>query len=93
MARDKGPYTTITTPEIAQRLGLSEETVYGMLKAGEIPNIRRRHLFIVSRTAYEQWEATIGNPGATSRPVTITSGAVYGPISSSQILSDKKPEK
>jgi excisionase family DNA binding protein len=52
--------TTITIPEISRRLGLSEETVYEMLKAGDIPNIRRRRLFIVSRAAYDQWEKTIG---------------------------------
>lgn len=52
--------TTITIPEISRRLGLSEETVYDMLKAGDIPNIRRRRLFIVSRAAYDQWEKTIG---------------------------------
>jgi excisionase family DNA binding protein len=52
--------TTITIPEICLRLGLSQETVYEMLKAGDIPNIRRRRLFIVSRAAYEDWEKTIG---------------------------------
>jgi len=52
--------TTITIPEISRRLGLSEETVYEMLKAGDIPNIRRRRLFIVSRAAYDHWEKTIG---------------------------------
>jgi excisionase family DNA binding protein len=52
--------TTITIPEISRRLGLSEETVYDMLKAGDIPNLRRRRLFIVSRAAYNQWESTIG---------------------------------
>jgi excisionase family DNA binding protein len=52
--------TTITIPEISRRLGLSEETVYDMLKAGDIPNIHRRRLFIISRAAYDQWEKTIG---------------------------------
>lgn len=52
--------TTITIPEICLRLGLSEETVYDMLKAGDIPNIHRRRLFIISRAAYEDWEKTIG---------------------------------
>lgn len=52
--------TTITIPEISRRLGLSEETVYDMLKAGDIPNLRRQRLFIVSRAAYDAWEKTIG---------------------------------
>jgi excisionase family DNA binding protein len=52
--------TTITVPEISKRLGICEETVYEMLRSHEIPNIRHGHRFIVSRAAYERWEATIG---------------------------------
>jgi excisionase family DNA binding protein len=52
--------TTITIPEISERLGICEETVYDMLRDRKIPNIRYGRRFIVSRTAYERWEATIG---------------------------------
>lgn len=52
--------TTITVPEISKRLGICEETIYEMLHNHEIPNIRHGHRFIVSRAAYERWEATIG---------------------------------
>ena len=60
MAGEPEQHTTITVPEIAKRLDVCEETVYAMLKAHEIPNLRHGHRFIVSRTAYEHWEATIG---------------------------------
>jgi excisionase family DNA binding protein len=52
--------TTITVPEISERLGICEETIYSMLRDRKIPNIRYGRRFIVSRTAYERWEATIG---------------------------------
>lgn len=52
--------TTITVPEICERLGICEETVYDMLRNHEIPNIRHGHRFIISRVAYERWESTIG---------------------------------
>ena len=53
-------HTTITIPEIADRLDVCEETVYEMLKSRVIPSIRPGRRFIISRTAYEKWEATIG---------------------------------
>ena len=53
-------HTTITVPEISERLGICEETVYAMLKSHEIPNIRHGHRYIVSRVAYERWESSIG---------------------------------
>lgn len=34
----------------------------GILKSKEIPNIRYGHCFIISRKAYEHWEARIGLP-------------------------------
>jgi len=52
--------TTITVPEISERLGLCEETVYELLKSKEIPNIRYGRRYIVSRNAFENWERTIG---------------------------------
>jgi excisionase family DNA binding protein len=60
MAGEPDQHTTVTVPQIAKRLGVCEETVYAMLKAHEIPNLRHGHRFIVSRAAYEHWEATIG---------------------------------
>jgi excisionase family DNA binding protein len=59
MAND-APHTTITIPEIAARLDVCEETVYDLCKRRIIPSIRPGRRFIISRTAYEKWEATIG---------------------------------
>ena len=61
--------TTITVREIAERLGICEETVYDMLRSRTIPNLRYGRRFIISRVAYEKWEATIGEaiPVAASR--------------------------
>jgi excisionase family DNA binding protein len=60
MAND-APHTTITIPEIADRLDVCEETVYNLCKRHIIPSIRPGRRFIISRTAYEKWEATIGD--------------------------------
>lgn len=59
MAND-APHTTITIPEIAERLDVCEETVYDLCKRHVIPSIRPGRRFIISRTAYEKWEGTIG---------------------------------
>ena len=58
--------TTITVPEISERLGICEETIYDMLRSHDIPNIRHGHRFIISRAAYERWEATIGETVSSS---------------------------
>jgi excisionase family DNA binding protein len=63
--------TTITVPEISDRLGICEETVYDMLRDQAIPNIRYGRRFIVSRAAYERWEASIGE----SRPEFVPNAA------------------
>jgi len=60
--------TTITVPEISERLGIGEETVYDMVRRHVIPNIRHGHRFIISRSAYERWEATIGEQVPSSIP-------------------------
>ena len=65
--------TTITVPEISERLGICEESVYAMLKDGAIPNIRYGRRFIISRVAYERWEATIGE--AAKQPTSITTAS------------------
>ncbi|MCZ2156285.1 MAG: helix-turn-helix domain-containing protein [Bryobacterales bacterium] len=66
--------TTISVSEISERLGICEETVYDMVRKHVIPNIRHGHRFIISRAAYERWEATIGEnvPAVPQvvRPVT-----------------------
>jgi len=69
--------TTITVPEISGRLGICEETVYDMLRDGAIPNIRYGRRFIISRVAYERWEATIGEgrPSSASKPTEAASAA------------------
>ena len=66
--------TTITVPEISERLGICEETIYEMLRSHEIPNIRHGHRFIISRAAFERWEATIGEgvpPAAAKEPARV----------------------
>jgi len=66
MAND-APHTTITIPEIADRLDVCEETVYDLCRRHIIPSIRPGRRFIISRTAYEKWEATIG----TDKPLDV----------------------
>ncbi len=81
--------TTITVPEISERLGICEETIYEMLRDGAIPNMRYGRRFIISRFAYERWEATIGE--------TIPSTVVNEPKSierrSSTATRDFRPTK
>jgi excisionase family DNA binding protein len=60
MPNDAQPHTTITIPEIADRLDVCEETVYDLCKRNIIPSIRPGRRFIISRAAYEKWEGTIG---------------------------------
>ena len=70
--------TTITVREISDRLGICEETVYDMLRDQAIPNIRYGRRFIISRVAYERWEATIGEsiaPSAAKQPQPIQSSS------------------
>jgi excisionase family DNA binding protein len=50
----------ITVPEIAEALGVSTSTVYGMLHTGQIPHVRAGALYIVSRVAFERWWSTLG---------------------------------
>jgi excisionase family DNA binding protein len=60
MTGKSGSRTTITVPEISERLGICEDTIYEMLRSKAIPNIRRGRRYIVSRAAFEHWEQTIG---------------------------------
>ena len=81
--------TTISVPEISERLGICEETIYEMLHSHEIPNIRHGHRYIVSRAAYERWEATIGEgapPAAAKEPARII------PISAPATVKTRSPK-
>ena len=55
--------STITVPEIVQRLGIARGAVYELLERKEIPAIRlgQGRRWIISRRAYEQWERTFGS--------------------------------
>lgn len=57
----------ITVPEIAEQLGIGRDTVYELLKRGEIPAIRlNAHApYIIPRHAFEEWARTFGT---ASRP-------------------------
>ncbi len=66
----------ITPDEIARRLSVDRRAVYSLLNAGLLPGIRMgRGRWIITRRAYEQWEATCGlttplkaQPEATAPP-------------------------
>ena len=62
--------TTVTVREISERLGICEETVYDMLRGQVIPNIRYGRRFIISRDAYQRWEASIGETKAPAMAAT-----------------------
>jgi len=68
--------TTITVPEICERLGICEESVYDMLRTRQIPNIRYGRRFIISRAAYERWEASIGETTPPAAAVKSTDAAI-----------------
>lgn len=51
---------TITVEEIARRLDVCEAAVYRLLTQGQIPALRLGRKWLVSRTRYEQWEASFG---------------------------------
>ena len=74
MANDAPQHTTITIPEIAERLDVCEETVYDLCKRHIIPSIRPGRRFIISRTAYEKWEASIG----TDKPFDVHDNMMPG---------------
>lgn len=52
--------TTLTVPEIAERLGVCEPKVYQMLADGTIPHLRHGRKYIISRAAFERWEQSLG---------------------------------
>lgn len=46
-----------------QRLGIGRLTVHLMLEQRIIPSIRVGRLWIITRSAYEEWERTCGTSG------------------------------
>ena len=58
------PEARITPQEIASRLGIGRQAVYGMLERGIIPGIQIGKRWLVTRYAYTEWEKTCGTkPG------------------------------
>jgi excisionase family DNA binding protein len=54
------PRARITVLEIAARLSIGRSAVYSLLENGIIPGIRFGQRWIVTRHAYESWEANCG---------------------------------
>jgi excisionase family DNA binding protein len=50
----------IAVPEIAQRLNIGRLAVYAMLEKKLIPAIRLGRRWIITRSAYLEWERTCG---------------------------------
>ena len=50
----------ITVEQIARRLNIGRQTVYAMLEGGVLPGIRLGQRWLITRHAYEHWEATCG---------------------------------
>ncbi len=50
----------ITVDEIARRLALGRLAIYALLQRGEIPAIRLRRRWIITRFAYDAWEQRCG---------------------------------
>ena len=57
------PSSRISIPEIAERLSIGRLAVYAMLEQGILPGVRLGRRWIVTRSAYEQWERTCGTTG------------------------------
>lgn len=55
----------MSIPEIAHRLAIGRQAVYEMLEQGILPGIRLGRRWIVTRNAYEKWEATCGTKAST----------------------------
>lgn len=58
--RSTSARSTIPVPVIAKRLGVGRVSVYAMLEQGIIPGIRLGRRWIVTQSAYEEWERTCG---------------------------------
>jgi excisionase family DNA binding protein len=50
----------MSVEEIARRLAIGERAVYAMLEQGILPGIRLGRRWIVTRSAFDQWEKTCG---------------------------------
>jgi excisionase family DNA binding protein len=53
----------LSIPEIAKHLSIGRLAVYAMLEQGMLPGVRLGRRWIVTRSAYEQWERTCGTTG------------------------------
>ena len=45
----------VTPEEVARMLGLHANSVYGMLKRGELPGMKLRHKWVISKRRFEVW--------------------------------------
>jgi excisionase family DNA binding protein len=51
----------LTVAEIAKRLRIGPLAVYAMLESGALPGLRIGRRWLVTRSAYEEWERTCGS--------------------------------
>ena len=58
----------MTVEEIARRLSVGRQTVYGMLERGILPGIQLGKRWLVTRHAYEEWERTCGKTNRGDAP-------------------------
>jgi excisionase family DNA binding protein len=64
----------LTPKDVAQRLHVGTRAVYQMLGQGILPGIRLGKRWLITKHAYEQWEATCGmravvaDAGLSSKP-------------------------
>jgi excisionase family DNA binding protein len=65
----------ISVCEIAKRLSISRLAVYKMLEQRIIPALRLGRRWLVTRTAYEQWERCCGTDSNSGDP----NGIHYSP--------------
>jgi len=55
----------ISVPAIARRLRIGRLAVYSMLNLGIIPAIKLGRRWIITRSAYEEWERSCGTRAGT----------------------------
>lgn len=58
----------MTPKDVAARLNVGTRAVYTMLEQGILPGIRIGKRWLITRHAYEQWEATCGARMSTNKP-------------------------
>ena len=55
----------MSVAEIAKRLDIGRLAVYALLEQRIVPGVRLGRRWIITRSAYEQWERTCGMPSGT----------------------------